>query len=60
MVIQSRPVVATRARMSAAELRESFAGGYVAFHTPRYLSLLELVDELVAPGSRSWTSAIRR
>ena len=34
----------------AARLRDRFCGGYVAFHTPRYLSLLRLLRNLVKPG----------
>jgi hypothetical protein len=35
------------ARVSeAVDLRNRFSGGYVAFHTPRYLSLLRLARSL--------------
>lgn len=35
-----------------ARLRNRFSGGYVAFHTPRYLSLLRLLRDLAKPGDR--------
>ena len=43
----SAAVRSKHARVSeAVDLRNRFSGGYVAFHTPRYLSLLRLARSL--------------